>query len=166
MFHKIWRSVGLRGTRGTYVAGGEFDSAQGLMRHAEIVSLWDIMDHHFKPYVGMIGQEFILLSAAIMALRKATESDTLDKQGIDSMKQHGEFLLNRATELDLAMSKNKAATLLHYVMNNANALEIRVRARDLMETMRHEVFLIQFLPVPASRLKYTEADPFGPDVAA
>ncbi len=135
------------------------------MRTAGTVSLWDVMDQRFKEYAGIIGQEFILLNEQIIGLKNATQNDTVSKQTMATLKQHGESLLDSATELDLGMSKSKAAILLHYVMNNANALEIRVRARDLLETMKHELFSIQFLPVPANRKQYTQVDPFGPRVA-
>jgi len=144
-----------RGTRGT-------SPLQGL----RLVSLWDIMEQRFSCCAAIISQNQILLSSIVSALNGMSARDVVSKDFVASTKPWIENLIGHLNELDLTMARSKAVTLTHSLHDSANAIEVWSRARDLMETLREELYSIRFLPVPPSRDKYTQPDPFGPLVAA
>ncbi len=49
----------------------------------------------------MIAQELVLLHTGVLAMKRKTENDKLQSNEMATILQHAEFLLNRATELDL-----------------------------------------------------------------
>jgi len=130
------------------------DCTNGLTPERRFVTLWGIMESRMKSYAGLIAQELVLLSAAVWALKNKTDRDRLKKHEMESIHKYSEFLLNLSTELGLKASKHKAAVLSFYAINNENALGMRERSRDLLETMVHELFSIQFLPVSDDMVEY------------
>jgi hypothetical protein len=133
-------------------------------RHPDLLTLWAIMSDYMKPYAGMISQELILLQAIVDRLSAANEKDNLDAPSLKALADSVEFLQKRASELGLKMSVMKAAFLGHCVRNSVNALDLRVRTRDLVETMTHELFSVQFLPIPERCVQYTRPEAFGSEV--
>lgn len=102
----------------------------------------------------MIAQELVLLERELHVLSSKNAADDASQQCRDSLWQRAEFLLNRATELDLSMSKPKAALLSYEARNTSQVEALRSRSRDLLETMVHELHSVLFLPIRVSARDY------------
>lgn len=130
------------------------------------VTLWDIMEKHFKPYAGIISQDLSYLAKFEASFRDAKTDDTISDKDIKDIRFIAEGLLNITEELGVRISAGKAATLSHVCLNTNNACEIRSRIRETRETMIQELFSIKFLPVQPACQKYLAHELFGENVKA